>query len=179
MTQSPLLNQLTAQWAHAIIRSHIAFDEATIEIHKEYLKEVLHYLKQPSTGNCEVLMDLTGVDYLHPFPQTKVIYFLHNPQNFERIRIAVFVPRNETLPSVVNLWAGTNWYEREIYDMFGIAFEGHPDLKRILMPDDWKGHPWRKDYALTEEPVEFKHGVEPKVPSAIIPSSKNITRNFK
>lgn len=172
-------DHLKAQWGQAIIDHRIFCGEMTVEIKKESIKDVLLFLKQASGGGFEVLMDLTGVDYLLPICQTKVVYLLHNPTNFERIRIAVFVPRDGVLPSVIDLWAGANWYEREIYDMFGIRFEGHPDLKRILMPDDWKGHPWRKDYALTEEPVEFKHGVEPKVPSEIIPISKTTTRNFK
>jgi len=75
------------------------------------------------------------------------------------------------------LWEGADWYERELYDLFGLYFDGHPDLKRILMPDDWKGHPLRRDYALTEEPVEFKHGVKPKVPSEVIPYVKNFSRH--
>ena len=61
--------------------------------------------------------------------------------------------------------------------MFGVHFDGHPDLKRILMPDDWKGHPMRRDYALTEEPVEFKHGVKPKVPRKSFHMSKNVNRS--
>ncbi len=101
-----------------------------------------------------------------------MIYFLQNPTTFERLRIAVVVMRGEKLPSAVDLWPGANWYERELYDMFGVGFLGHPDLKRILMPDHWVGHPMRRDYALGEEPVEFKHGVEPKCPSEIIPHVK-------
>lgn len=179
MTTAEILDNFKKQWEHAIIDHRIFCGETTVEIKKEYIKEVLQFLKHPSGGGYEVLMDLTGVDYLQPVCQTKVVYWLHNPTSFNRIRITVFVPRNGVLPSVVDLWAGANWYEREIYDMLGVRFEGHPDLKRILMPDDWEGHPWRKDYPLTEEPVEFKHGVEPKVPSEIIPISKTTTRNFK
>lgn len=145
-----------------------SFGEITLEVTKEHLVDVLSFLKYPPHG-FEVLMDLTGVDYLSPEPQTKVLYWLHNPTNYERIRIVVFAKRHEALPTVTSLWEGANWYERELFDMFGIAFTGHPELKRILMPDDWKGHPMRRDYALTEEAVEFKHGVKPKVPSEIIP----------
>lgn len=82
--------------------------------------------------------------------------------------MCVKIGHQETLPSVCDLWEGANWYERELFDMFGIKFEGHPDLKRILMPDDWQGHPMLKEYPLTEEPVQFLYGRKPKVPSEII-----------
>lgn len=141
-------------------------DETTLEVHKSALQTALSLLKAIGFS---VLMDLTGVDYLEPIPQTKIVYWLHNPTTLARIRIILFVKRDETIPSATALWEGANWYERELFDLFGVQFEGHPDMKRILMPDDWKGHPLRRDYALTEEPVQFKHGVEPKVPSEIIP----------
>ncbi len=146
--------------------------ETTIEISKKELVRVLSLLKNSEDTGFQVLMDLTAVDYLEPVKRTKVIYWLHNPNNYKRLRIIVFVDRDEPLPSVTSLWAGADWYERELYDLFGVHFEGHPDMKRILMPDDWKGHPLRKDYALTEVPVEFKHNVKPKVPSEIIPYVK-------
>ena len=152
-------------------REHVFMNQVTLEVTKEQLVELLSTLKKAPYG-FEVLMDLTGVDYLEPEPHTKVIYFLHNPTNLERIRVALSAKREEAIPSVVSLWVGADWYERELFDLYGVLFDGHPDLKRILMPDDWKGHPLRRDYPLTEESVEFKHGVEPKVPSEIIPYVK-------
>jgi NADH-quinone oxidoreductase subunit C len=121
-----------------------------------------------------VLMDMTAVDYLEPEAHTVIVYWLHNPDSLERLRVTVTLSRGEEIQTVTDLWAGADWYERELYDLFGVVFHGHPDLKRILMPDDWRGHPLRKDYALTEEPVEFKHGVKPKVPSQIIPNVKTL-----
>jgi NADH-quinone oxidoreductase subunit C len=99
-----------------------------------------------------------------------VIYVLHSHEHLEKLVVKVKVEReNPVLPSATALYPGANWFEREVYDFYGIRFEGHPDLKRIIMPDDWIGHPLRKDYALTEEPVVFKEHVGEKLPSEVIP----------
>ncbi len=142
--------------------------EKVIEATKEDVKQVLTELRP----DFEVLMDLSAVDYLVPTMRTKVFYILHNPKTYERVRVVVYAERDSALPTVIDLWKGARWYEREVYDLFGVFFEGHPNLRRILMPDDWQGHPLRKDYPLTEEPVEFKHNVKPKIPSEIIPNVK-------
>ncbi|HRD55340.1 MAG TPA: NADH-quinone oxidoreductase subunit C [Parachlamydiaceae bacterium] len=166
MTTKELIETMDKQ---QFITAKKFLDEWTLEVTKEQLKPLLRFFMDKSY---RVLMDLTAVDYLEPEIRTKVIYWLHNPDNLERVRLHLFVVRDEKIPSVTDLFEGANWYERELYDMFGIHFENHPDLKRILMPDDWKGHPMQRDYPLTEVPVQFKHGVMPKVPSAIIPNDK-------
>lgn len=175
MKTSEAIEKLKESLGEAIVSEKVFHQQYTLEVRKELLKAVLAFLKNGPEMGYEVLMDLTGVDYLEPTKRTKVVYWLHNPTNFERIRIVLFVDRDEALPSVTDLWEGANWYERELWDLFGVHFEGHPDMKRILMPDDWRGHPLRRDYALTEEPVEFKHGVKPKIPSKIIPSGRFTT----
>lgn len=163
------LEFIRTHFKEAVLEEHIFCGQESVDIKKDWLIGLLKSLKDEGF---EVLMDLTGVDYLFPDAHTKVVYLLHNPANYKRMRINVFAKRDESLPSVIELWEGADWYERELYDLFGVCFTGHPDLKRILMPDDWKGHPLRKDYPLTEEPVEFKHGVKPKIPSQIIPNVK-------
>jgi NADH-quinone oxidoreductase subunit C len=147
----------------------VSHEQTSAVVNIDGLLETLSFFKREGF---EVLMDLTGVDYLTPSERTKVIYWLHNPTNFERIRICVFVGRNESIPSVISLWEGADWFERELYDLFGVRFTGRAEPTRILMPDNWTGHPLRKSYPLTEVPVEFKHGVMPKVPSQIIPSGR-------
>ena len=140
--------------------------DVTLEVKKTELIGALEHLKNEGFW---VLTDLSAVDFLKPEIHTKIFYQLQNPKTYDRIRVFTYINREESLPSVVTLWPGADWYERELFDMFGISFDGHPDLKRILMPDDWIGHPMRRDYALTEVPVQFKHDVKPKVPSKIIP----------
>jgi len=114
------------------------------------------------------LIDLTAVDYLtygadrslpegvHP-ERFEVVAGLISHERRERLRMRVQVPADDpTLPSLFDLWPGSESLEREVYDMFGIAFEGHPDLSRILMPEDWAGYPLRKDYDSGRIPVQFK-----------------------
>lgn len=173
MKTSDLVQKLKDSSKDAVTNETVFHGQTTLEVKKDKLIDVLTFFKN---NGYAVLMDLTAVDYLHPDKHTKVLYWLHHPETYERVRINVFVNREETLPSVTKIWAGANWYEREIWDMFGVWFENHPNLKRILMPDDWDGHPLRKDYALTEESVEFKFDVKPKVPSKIIPHVRKAER---
>lgn len=116
------------------------------------------------------LYDLTAADYLEQEPYFHVIYHLNGLNPPAKLMLKVRVRREDaTLPSATSIWPMANWYEREVYDLFGIVFDGHPDLKRILMPDDWMGHPLRRDYPLTEEPIQFRDFTSDMLPSEVIP----------
>ena len=108
-----------------------------------------------------VLIEVTAADYLPRAPRFEVVYHLLSMSNRRRLRLKVRVGADGVVPTVQDVWPGAGWPEREVWDMFGIVFDGHPDLRRLLMPEDWEGHPARKDYpvqirkaAQTYEPLE-------------------------
>src|SRR4051812_1422508 len=114
-------------------------------------------------GGFDFLSDVTAVDYLH-YPDATdrygVIYLLSNTNTGERVVVKTFVnDPNPTLPSVYPLWKGADWTEREVFDLYGITFTGHPDLRRIMMPDNFAGHPLRKDYPLRGYGERHNHPV--------------------
>ena len=103
------------------------------------------------------LAAVTCIDRYPLEPRFEVVYLLHSIPNNERLRLKVAAPSTAaTVPSVCGVWSGANWYEREVYDMFGVRFEGHPDLRRILMPEYWEGHPLRKDFPVHGHKYSYK-----------------------
>lgn len=104
-----------------------------------------------------MFIDLCAVDYLHRDPRFEVVVNLLSLDPPARLRILTGLPGDDPVaPSITGVFAGANFYERETYDLFGVTFEGHPDLTRILLPDDWVGHPLRKDVPVGAVPVQFK-----------------------
>lgn len=125
------------------------------------LVPLLQYLR--TTERFDMLTDLTALDYPLNEKRFEVIYVLYSFAKNTRIRLKIRVPIGEAVPSVATLYPAANWLEREAYDMFGISFSGHPDLKRILMPDDWQGFPLRKDKSIIdmdEDWVRSNLGIE-------------------
>lgn len=160
------LEQEHAKW---IIKQEYVFGEHNWEVARENVIDLLAALRHHKQSPFELFVDLSAIDYLIPEKYVEVFYLLESPKTHLRIRITTKAPRNSSIASCSHLWVGADWYERELFDLFGIPITGHPDLKRILMPDEWTGHPLLKDYALGEEPVEFKQQKFPKPPSDIIP----------
>jgi NADH/F420H2 dehydrogenase subunit C len=137
-----------AEWA-------LSAGQHVVLLPKEQLGE---FAQAAKAGGFEMAADVTAVDYLGKRRvRFEVVANLLSVQHGLRIRVRCPVPADDTsLPSLVPTYPGANFFEREIYDMFGITFEGHPDMTRILMPDDWEGHPLRKDFGVGDVPVQFK-----------------------
>jgi len=137
--------------------------ELTLHVKAARLYQVAQALRDTPALRFEICLGVNGVHYpADTERELHCVYPLLSMTFNRRIRLEVSVPdSNPHLPSLVELWAGNNWHERETFDMFGIIFDGHPALTRILMPDDWIGHPQRKDYPLGGIPVEYKGATVP------------------
>ena len=109
-----------------------------------------------------MLMDIVGVDYgayIQPRPERfSVLYNIYHPYDHRRLFLRVWLPDGQSLPSLYPIWKSANYLEREVYDLMGVVFDGHPDLRKILTPDDMEGHPLRKDFPLEETPTLFRDG---------------------
>jgi NADH-quinone oxidoreductase subunit C len=135
---------------------------AAIYVPREQLVETMRALRDTPALRFAFLADIVGVDYLPRAPRFEVVYLLASlgsegyGEEPKRLRVKVRVPGEDpSVPTVLAIWPGANWAERELWDMFGIRIDGHPDLRRILMPEDWEGFPGRRDY-----PVQIKAPVK-------------------
>ncbi|MEW6620358.1 MAG: NADH-quinone oxidoreductase subunit C [bacterium] len=122
--------------------------DLTIYVSNDKILQICQFLHDNEELNFVYLSDICGVDYPERSPRFDVVYHLYSIEKNHRIRIKTAVGDGETISSVTGIWQGANWFEREVYDLLGVEFDNHPDLRRILMPDDWQGHPLRKDYPL-------------------------------
>jgi NADH-quinone oxidoreductase subunit C len=132
------------QLPEAIVDAKAGFGELTLGIAPAQIVDVCRVLK--NTVGFERLSAVTALDWWPREPRFEVVYLLHSIQKNARLRMNVRLTENEDIDSVCSVWRGANWYEREVFDLFGIRFRNHPNLERIMMPTDWEGHPLRKDY---------------------------------
>ena len=135
--------------------------ETTLVIDRASLVELCTFARDDAELEFNMLSDVAGIDYWPEEPRFAVAYQLYSMRHGSDLRIKVYASGNDaSLPTVSGVWPASNWMEREIYDMFGLTFDGHPDLRRILMPFDWTGYPLRKDYPLGYEEVQFSFNVD-------------------
>jgi NADH-quinone oxidoreductase subunit C len=150
ITATSTVEAVQSRFAQAVVEVVEHRNEQTIVLDPASLVDVCNYLKKQLQYN--MLETITAVDWPERVPRFDVVYQLLSLPNqcFIRLKVRVGQRREEhpEVPSITSVWPGANWYEREVYDLFGITFTGHPDLRRILMPMDWTTHPLRKDYPL-------------------------------
>ncbi len=154
---------------------HLALGELTLTVARDRIVETLTFLRDDPKCQFVVLIDLCGVDYPARAERFEVVYHLLAPRLNRRIRVKVAASEDTPVPSVVDVFPAANWYEREAYDMYGIVFSGHPDLRRILTDYGFQGYPLRKDFPLTGH-VEVRYDDELK---RVVYEPVKLTQEFR
>jgi NADH-quinone oxidoreductase subunit C len=151
--ESELVTSLRQQYGSGVLEASHYLGQRYLIVDSSILQEILSFMRDEQ--GFDYCVDITAVHYPKREQQFDVVYVLYSfPQN-ERIRVKTRIKDGDHVPSVVPLWETANWLEREVFDMFGIVFDGHPGLKRILLPEDWHGHPLRKDYDILQQDKEW------------------------
>jgi len=161
MESSAIIEILQSLVPGASYESAASVEYAAIYVPADRLVDTCRALRDDPRLKFSVLVEVTAADYLPRNPRFEVVYHLLSIATKQRLRLKVRVGVDSTVPTVQSIWKGAGWPEREVWDMFGIVFDNHGDLRRLLMPEDWEGHPARKDYpvqirkaAQTYEPLE-------------------------
>ena len=162
MDAAAIIESLTALVPGIACEAAPSVDFPTIYVAGDRLIETCQALRDAPALRFNVLIEITAADYLPRVPRFEVVYHLLSIPHRTRLRVKVRAGDGELVPTVQSVWPAAGWPEREVYDMFGVVFAGHPDLRRILTPDDWEGHPARKDY-----PVQIKKAVQTYEPLEI------------
>jgi NADH-quinone oxidoreductase subunit C len=146
-----LVQKLKAKLAGAVLEASEFIGQVSIRVEPDRIVDVCKFLRDDADEKYNYLSDLTCVHYpLGPGRPLEVVYNLFSIARNERVRLKAGLAEGQSIDSVTDVWPAANWMEREVYDLFGVTFRNHPDLRRILLPPDWEGHPLRKDY-----PLEF------------------------
>ena len=148
-----MVGKLKGQYGSGIREANSYLGQNYMVVEPSIVSEVLQILRDRE--QFDYCVDITAVHYPDREKQFDLIWILYSFPGNERIRVKTMIADGESVTSAVSVWATANWLEREVYDMFGIRFDGHPDLKRILLPDGWKGYPLRKDYGIIQQDQEW------------------------
>jgi NADH-quinone oxidoreductase subunit C len=144
---SPALRRLIEMLPGSVLETHARFSDATAVVERARVREVLALLRDDPQLAFEMLVDVTAVDHLPRTPRFEVVYHLYSVSKNHRVRIKARVPEESpSIPSATGVYPSAVWMEREVWDMYGIRFEGHPDPRRLLLYEEFVGHPLRKDY---------------------------------
>ncbi|MEE8581914.1 MAG: NADH-quinone oxidoreductase subunit C [Myxococcota bacterium] len=144
---SPILARLLEAHGDDVLETHAQHGDLTARIEAVRLVEVARFLRNDEALAFDMLSDLCGVDYPEREPRFEVVYHLYSVEHNQRLRIKAGVPEEPCeIDSLVEVWPGANWLEREAWDLYGIRFRNHPDLRRLLLYEEFEGHPLRKDY---------------------------------
>jgi len=144
-----MIEQLRSEFGETLQQSLSYLGQNYMVVDRAVCHQMLSALQQRFGFN--FLTDLTAVHYPKDELSFEMVWMLYSLDRNERVRVKARFADGEEVPTATDLWTGANWLEREVFDMFGIRFAGHPDLRRILLPDEWTGHPLRKDYALQQQ----------------------------
>ena len=155
------VKKLQERFPSSVLEAKTFRGEVTVSVAKKDIFEICKFLYSDPELQYEMLTDLCGVDFFPQTPRFEVVYHLYSMGNNQRLRLKTRVGEDESVPSAESIWKVANWYEREAYDLLGIPFENHPDLRRILLWDGYEGYPLRKDYP-TEGP-DFDKPFVPEV----------------
>ncbi len=156
-----LAKHLVSQLEGKILDWHFAQDELVVHVSVKDIHKVMTFLFEDETCSFEQMMDVTAVDYPDREPRFDIVYNLLSLTHNQRIRIKASLNENEPIPTITDIWKCANWWEREVWDMFGLMFKGHPDLRRILTDYGFEGHPLRKDFPVTGH-VEVRYDEDEK-----------------
>ena len=148
MEKKKVIEELKKKFSDKIKEVSVQFGDEIILIEKDSLLDIVQFLKD-KPYSYRMLLDLTCVDYKGQEPRFEMVYHLHSIPDVQRLRIKARLSEKDLqIDSLTSLWKNANWLEREVYDMFGVSFKGHPDLRRIFMYDGFEGYPLRKDFPL-------------------------------
>lgn len=167
--------QIVAALPGAVTGSHVALDELVLHVEREQILKVLTFLRDDQNCQFKQLVDITAVDLPDQGERFEIVYNLLSLKHNQRIRVKLWTDEDTPVPSAVGLFPAANWFEREVWDLFGVFFSDHPDLRRILTDYGFEGHPLRKDFPLTGY-VEVRYDEEQK---RVIYEPVKLTQEFR